>query len=274
MQQRLVAKLLPILLVNFIGTLGYSILMPLLVFLVVDFGGNGLIYGLLGATYSAFQLVGAPLLGRWSDRIGRRPVLLVSQIGTLVAWLVFAAALTLPKDVLGQAGGVSWTVPLLLLFAARALDGLTGGNVSVANAYLADISDESDRQVNFGRMAVAAALGFTLGPAIGGALGATEWGYSAPVAAAIVVSLVASLLIAVGLPEPERRAEHPAPPDTTARKTLGQEPTDAHEVTWRGGLADLLAQPLLRRMLQRKDQLRIILGKMTGADWNLKNHFK
>ncbi len=65
-------SLLPILSVNFVGTLGFSIVLPFLVFLVIKWGGNALIYGLLGATYSAFQLIGAPILGRWSDRYGRR----------------------------------------------------------------------------------------------------------------------------------------------------------------------------------------------------------
>ena len=74
--------LLPLLLVNFIGTVGFSLVLPFLVFLVTDWGGNAFVYGFAGATYSAFQLVGAPVLGRWSDRFGRRKILLVSQAGT------------------------------------------------------------------------------------------------------------------------------------------------------------------------------------------------
>ncbi|MEL7162154.1 MAG: MFS transporter, partial [Bacteroidota bacterium] len=89
-------SLFPVLLVNFIGMLGYSLIIPILVFLVQKFGGNAFVYGILGATYPAFQLFGAPLLGRWSDRIGRRKVLLVSQIGTFVAWCLFIISLLLP----------------------------------------------------------------------------------------------------------------------------------------------------------------------------------
>ena len=89
-------SILPILSVNFIGTLGYSIVMPFLIFLVAKFGGNSVIFGILGATYSAFQLIGAPILGRYSDIYGRKPVLLISQIGTLLAWLIFLAALMMP----------------------------------------------------------------------------------------------------------------------------------------------------------------------------------
>ena len=81
-------SIFPILLVNFIGTLGYSIVLPFLIVLVLDFGGNELIYGVLGATYSFFQLIGAPILGNWSDKIGRRRVLLLSQAGTFLAWIL------------------------------------------------------------------------------------------------------------------------------------------------------------------------------------------
>ena len=89
--------LYPILLVNFIGTLGFSIVLPFLVTLVLKFGGNAVVYGVMGATYSAFQLVGAPILGRWSDVYGRRRILLLSQAGTLASWVVFLAALYLPR---------------------------------------------------------------------------------------------------------------------------------------------------------------------------------
>jgi MFS family permease len=135
-------SLYPILLVNFIGTLGFSIVIPFLIFLVSKFGGNSQIYGVLGATYPAFQLLGAPILGKWSDIFGRRKILLLSQCGTLLSWIIFLSALFLPVIVLKDIhsdmfGTFALTVPLIILFFARALDGLTGGNISVAHAYLA-----------------------------------------------------------------------------------------------------------------------------------------
>ena len=131
--------LYPLLLINFIGTLGFSIVLPFLVFLVIDFGGNAIIYGILAAVYPAFQLIGAPILGRWSDIYGRKKVLLVSNGGTLIGWIFFIFALFLPVENLFSIdsslfGTFAITLPLLVLFFARAIDGITGGNISVANA--------------------------------------------------------------------------------------------------------------------------------------------
>ena len=243
-------SLFPILLVNFIGTLGFSIVLPFLVTLVNRFGGNALIYGVMGATYSAFQLVGAPILGRWSDRYGRRKVLLVSQLGTLASWVVFLSALYLPRTPIVDVdsvvlGAFAITLPLVVLFFARALDGLTGGNVSVANAYLADVTEESERKMNFGKMAVAGNLGFIVGPTLAGLLGATRYGEIVPVAIALVISVVASAVIAFYLPE-SRACVLKAPPEgTTFRKVFGQEHKDCFEIDGgaKVGLKQVLAIP-------------------------------
>src|SRR5690242_21244562 len=90
--------LLHIILVNFVGTLGFSIVLTFLVFLVMKLGGNAIVYGLLAATYPAFQLIGAPILGRWSDIFGRKKVLLLSNVGTSVGWILFLYALSLPSE--------------------------------------------------------------------------------------------------------------------------------------------------------------------------------
>ncbi len=198
---------LPILAVQLIGALGFSIALPFLVYLVTDFGGAPWTYGLLGATYSAFQLVGAPLMGRWSDRVGRRRVLLVSEGGTVAGWLLFLVALVLPRTELAHFAGASITWPLIVVFAARALDGVTGGNISVASALVADLTvgDEQKRQRAYGRMGVAASVGFTVGPGIAALLGALGSAYVAPVLAATVMSAVAAALC-LTLRDPDKRA--------------------------------------------------------------------
>ena len=213
---------------NFIGALGFGLVLPFLVFLVTRWGGNALVYGLLGATYSALQLVGAPLLGRWSDEIGRRRVLLLSQIGTLISWVLFAVAFALPETVLlspesGVFAGVLLTLPLATLFVSRALDGATGGNVSVANAYLADLTTDEERGAKFGRMAVAANLGYILGPAIAGLLAATRYGELGPVMGAIAVSVFATWLIAARLVDVHPCSLERDPEEGGALDVLGQE---------------------------------------------------
>ena len=198
--------LYPLLLINFIGTLGFSIVLPFLVFLVIDFGGNAIVFGILSAIYPAFQLIGAPILGRWSDIYGRKKVLLLSHGGTLVGWIIFLFALFLPVENLfninsALIGTFVITIPLVVLFLARALDGITGGNVSVANAYLADVSTDVNRSKNFGKIAVSANLGFIVGPAIAGILGSTIYKEMLPVLAALFLSLVTLIVIGFTLKE-------------------------------------------------------------------------
>jgi DHA1 family tetracycline resistance protein-like MFS transporter len=179
-------ELFPLYTVTFIGTLGFGIILTFLVFLITEYGGNALLYGMLASTYPAFQLIGAPVLGKWSDLYGRKKILLLSQVGTLLAWVIFLTALFLPvvpmievrSDMLGV---FTVTLPLLALFFARALDGATGGNISVANAYLADLTSEEDRNKNYGRMSVASNLGYVFGPALAGVLGSTVYGELIPV---------------------------------------------------------------------------------------------
>jgi MFS transporter, DHA1 family, tetracycline resistance protein len=221
--------LFPILLVNFVGTLGFSIVLPFLVFLVMKFGGNAIVYGLLAATYPAFQLIGAPVLGRWSDIFGRKKVLLLSNAGTSVGWILFLFALFLPFEKsfninIVFLGTFVVLVPLLVLFVARAIDGITGGNISVANAYLADLSSDKTRSKNFGKMAISSNLGFILGPALAGILGVTIYGAILPVLAALVLSLVTLIVIGFLLTESKPSSkEILVPEEGTIRKVFSQE---------------------------------------------------
>ncbi len=199
-------NLLPLFTINFIGALGYSIILPFLVYLVQDFGGNEVIYGLMGAVYPAFQLIGGPILGRWSDKVGRKKVLLISQIGTFISWLIFLVAFFVPQtnlftfDYSGET--VLFTLPLIVLFVARACDGLTGGNISVANAYLADISTSKTRKKNFGKMSSAMNLGFIIGPVISGYIAALASGKLKTVILAAFISFVAIFIIQFLLKNP------------------------------------------------------------------------
>jgi MFS family permease len=214
--------------VNFTGALGYSIVMPFLVFLVHKWGGNALIYGIVGAAYSVFQLIGAPVLGRWSDRYGRRRILLLCQSGSALSWMVVLAAFYIPVEAILNVdspllGKFSLTLPLILLFVARGVDGLTGGDISVANAYVADITPEDARNERFGKMTASSNLGYIVGPALAGILGGTILGFELPVLVAMAVALVSIALVAVSLPKSEPCTVGLDPQFANANKIMGQE---------------------------------------------------
>ena len=180
--------------------------MPILIFIVTDFGGNGFIYGILGATYPFFQFIGAPILGRLSDKIGRKKVLILSQSGTFLAWSLFLLAFILPETELWKqntelTGSYYMTLPLLIIFLARIFDGFTGGNISVANAYMSDISTDEDRNQNFGKMGASTSLGFVIGPAFAGLLASTMLGEVLPLLIAAAISLLAIFVIGFRLEE-------------------------------------------------------------------------
>ena len=207
-------SLFPILLINFIGTLGFSIVLPFMVFLVTKFGGNAIVYGILAATYPALQLIGAPFLGRWSDIHGRKKILLLSHGGTLAGWVIFFIALILPiQNVFSinskAVGMITITLPVVILFLARAIDGITGGNVSVADAYVSDVSTEENRSKNFGKIAISSNLGFIVGPALAGILGATIYGEKLPVLAALFLSLGILVIIKFTLKETNNKKSSP-----------------------------------------------------------------
>lgn len=135
----------------FVDLLGFGILIPIIPLYAESFGANELVVGLLLASYSITQFVFAPILGRLSDERGRRPILLLSLIGSTLAWTMF-----------GLAGS------LLVLFVARLLAGAMGGNIATAQAYIADITPPEDRAKGLGLIGAAFGLGFVFGPAMGG----------------------------------------------------------------------------------------------------------
>ena len=166
-QQKKHNPLIPLLLTIFIDLLGVGIVIPILAplflvpftsFLPMDYTYQNRVFlmGILAATYPLAQFIGAPLLGALSDRYGRKPMLIISLAGTLLGYLLFGF------------GIITKSIPLL--FIARAIDGVTGGNISVAQSAIADVSDAKTRARNFGFIGMAFGLGFVLGPYIGGKL--------------------------------------------------------------------------------------------------------
>lgn len=201
-------RLLTIFLIVFVDLLGFSLILPLLPYYAEQYGANDIIVGLLTASYAAAQFVGAPLLGRLSDQYGRRPILLVSIAGTIAGFVLLAIAEPLGM-MLGGALVAANTAVLALLFVSRILDGLTGGNISVAQAYIADISTPENRNRALGVVGAAFGLGFIIGPAVGGLL-SVRFGYAAPAWAAAALASLNWLAVFLWLPEsitPERRAE-------------------------------------------------------------------
>lgn len=201
------SRLLTIFLIVFVDLLGFSLILPQLPYYAETFGASPLMVGLLVASYAAAQLVGAPLLGRLSDRVGRRPVLLLSVSGTILGFILLGLAAPLGLFLAGLAATQSANGFIIaVLFFSRILDGLTGGNLTVAQAYIADVTDEGSRAKSLGLIGAAFGLGFIIGPAAGGLL--SQWGYNVPAFAAALISAFNLLAIFFFLPEsltPERR---------------------------------------------------------------------
>ncbi len=170
--------------------------MPILPFIVAHFGAPKWVYGLLITLYSSFQFIGAPILGKLSDERGRKPILLISQGGTLLSWLIFIAALYLPVIPIW---GVA--LPLIIIALSRVVDGLTGGNTSVTNAYVADITSRSEKSYIFGYLGGVAGVGMIVGPGLGGIAASTSVGYAGTLILAALVSLITLLTIFFWLKE-------------------------------------------------------------------------
>lgn len=164
-------QLMTIFLIVFVDVLGFTIILPLLPFYSESFGATPLIVGALVSAYGICQLISGPILGQLSDRIGRRPVLIVSQVGTLAGFLLLGFAHQL------------WVI-----FLARIIDGITAGNITVAQAYIADVTKPAERTKAMGLIGAAFGLGFILGPGISALL--ADYGHSAPIWAACCLSFL------------------------------------------------------------------------------------
>jgi DHA1 family tetracycline resistance protein-like MFS transporter len=176
------SPLLAIFLIVAVDVLGLTIMIPLLPFYAEKLGATPFQVGWLIGAYAACQLVSGPLLGRLSDSTGRKPLLLVSQLGTFIGFIVTAFA---PS--------------LFVLFIARMIDGATAGNLSLAQAYISDITKPEERAKSFGVIGIAFGIGFLIGPAISGILAKSDYRY--PVFAAAGLSALSIIATAVLLPE-------------------------------------------------------------------------
>ncbi|MGD2217383.1 MAG: MFS transporter [Gemmatimonadales bacterium] len=155
------SRLTIIFLTIFVDLIGFGIVLPLLPFYAQEFGASPSVIGLIVAAHPAMQFIFGPLWGRVSDRVGRRPILLLGLVGSGISYLIFALA-----------GSVAW------LFASRVMAGMAGANVPVSQAYIADSTDLENRTRGMGLVGAAFGLGFIAGPAIGGAL--SQFGYAVP----------------------------------------------------------------------------------------------
>jgi DHA1 family tetracycline resistance protein-like MFS transporter len=152
------SRLLTIFIIVFVDLLGFSLILPLLPYYAEQYGASPFMVGLLVASYAAASLLGSPLLGRLSDRIGRRPVLLLSVFGTLVGFLFLGFAAPIGKGLANLiAPSAANGFVLGVLFFARILDGLTAGNLTVAQAYISDVTDAQNRAKGLGLIGAARA---------------------------------------------------------------------------------------------------------------------
>src|ERR1044072_8886644 len=178
------SPLIVIFITVFIDLIGFGIVIPVLPYYAegTRFGATPREVGLLFASYSLMQLFFAPVLGRLSDKHGRRPILLISLLGTAVGFLILGFATTL------------W-----MLFLGRIIDGISGGNISTAQAYLADVTTKENPAKGMGLIGAAFGLGFVFGPAIGGIL--SRWGINVPFFFAGGLAFANAILLFFALPE-------------------------------------------------------------------------
>ncbi len=188
------SPLASIFLIILVDILGLTIILPLLPFYAESLGATPFVVGLLISSYAGCQLIAGPILGQISDKVGRKPVLLLSQCGTFAGFVLLALSHSL--------------VPV---FVSRIIDGLTAGNITVAQAYIADVTEESKRTQSFALIGIAFGVGFLFGPAVSGFLAHYSPVYPIVLAACLsATSILATLFLLPGKPPvpPETQHEH------------------------------------------------------------------
>lgn len=216
-------SLLIIFLTVFIDLVGFGIVMPLLPIYSRQFDAGGLLIGAIMASFSIMQFLFAPVWGRWSDRIGRRPVLLVSLLGSTISYAIFAVA-----------SGQSSSSALWWILISRIFAGICGANITVASAYMADISDKENRSKRMGLVGMAFGLGFIFGPAIG-SFSANAFGLTGPGWVASAICLLNFLLACFVLKE-------------SRKPNISPDSTELPKAT-RKGWSAALAHPQIRLLV-------------------------
>jgi MFS transporter, DHA1 family, tetracycline resistance protein len=208
------ARILPILGVTFIDILGFSILLPILPYFVKTFGASDVVVGVLFSTFAACQFLAGPIWGNISDRIGRKKVLIVSQIGASIGWYMLAFAHSIG-----------------IVFLARAIEGVSGGNLSVTQAYVADLVEPKERGRAFSYVGASFSAGIVFGPVLGGVL-LERYGFAAPFLAAATLQVITLIVTIIMLPE--------------SRSATASQPATFGQI--RSSLADPKVGPVLLQM--------------------------
>ncbi len=235
------SPLLPIFLIVLVDVLGLTMMMPLLPFYAQHLGATPLQVGLLISVYALFQLLAGPPLGNLSDRYGRKPVLVFSQVGTLAGFLMLGFANSL------------W-----MAFASRIIDGITAGNLTVAQAYIADVTRPSERTKSFAVIGIAFGIGFLIGPAATGFI-AQHWGEHAAVFTAAGLSFTSIVATLVLLP-----SNPPKPEPEEGAATLFETPKKLSVFDW-GGYLQYFQRPQLAPLFWQFLVFSIAFAIFTGG---------
>lgn len=237
------ARLAPVFLVVLVDLIGFGIVLPLLPFYASDLGASAFQIGWLFSVYSLAQMAASPWWGRWSDRVGRRPVMLISTLGASCAYLGFAFSNT-----------------FTLLWLSRLAAGLAAGNIAAAQAYVADVTEPKDRAKGMGIIGAAFGIGFAAGPAVSVLLLQPFWGeaaaaqpYRLPGFFAAAMSFLSFLFVWLRLPESLDRT-----------RAVGAEPAGV-----RGGSAALWDPAFWRELLVGSGSRGSALPKLWTAAWAL-----